>query len=157
MNKLTVICVDDQRDVLEAVARDLQPLESYIDIEQCESAFECEELMDDLDSQGRAIAVVISDHIMPERTGVELLTRIKKDGRFEYTRKLLLTGLATHQDTIRAINQAAIDNYFEKPWVAEVLIEQVKTLLTDFVLNSGMDYEDLMPILDQSKLYRYLK
>ncbi len=61
------------------------------------------------------IALIISDHVMPGKTGVELLTDVSKDGRFGFTRKVLLTGQATHTDTINAINSAGIDRYFEKP------------------------------------------
>lgn len=52
MEKLNIICVDDQREVLSAVLQDLEPLSRWINIEDCESADEALELMDDLDAQG---------------------------------------------------------------------------------------------------------
>lgn len=64
MEKLNIICVDDQREVLSAVLQDLEPLSRWINIEDCESADEALELMDDLDAQGEWVAVVISDHVM---------------------------------------------------------------------------------------------
>jgi two-component system chemotaxis response regulator CheY len=39
---------------------------------------------------------------------------------FKETRKILLTGQANHADTIRAVNEAHIDNYFEKPWIQKI-------------------------------------
>ena len=106
MDKLNLICVDDQREVLSAVLQDLQSLSQWLNIEDCESADEVLELMDELDAEGEMIALIISDHVMPGKTGVELLTEISKDSRFIHTRKVLLTGQATHTDTINAINSA---------------------------------------------------
>lgn len=92
MEKLNLICVDDQREVLSAVLQDLEPLNKWLNIEDCESADEVLELMDELDADGEMIALIISDHVMPGKTGVELLTEISKDSRFVRTRKVLLTG-----------------------------------------------------------------
>ncbi len=66
------------------------------------------------------ITVIVSDHVMPGKTGVELLTDVFHDSRFPNTKKILLTGQATHTDTINAIN-AGIDRYFEKPWQSSLV------------------------------------
>ena len=118
MEKLNLICVDDQREVLSAVVQDLEPLASWLNIEDCESAQEVLDLIDELDAEGEHITVIVSDHVMPGKTGVELLTDVFHDSRFPNTKKILLTGQATHTDTINAINAAGIDRYFEKPWQA---------------------------------------
>ena len=157
MSQLYIICVDDQREVLTTVSRDLQEINKYVTIEECESADETLELIDEIDSTGGHLAVIISDHVMPGKSGVELLKEIHEDSRFTTTKKILLTGLATHQDTITAINQAGIDRYLEKPWNAEELLQNVKSLLTDFILASGIDYEKYMEILDHTTLFNTLK
>lgn len=59
----------------------------FFNVEDCESADEALELMDDLDAEGEFIALVISDHVMPGKTGVELLTEISQDARFVHTKK----------------------------------------------------------------------
>lgn len=94
---------------------------------------------------------------MPGQTGVDFLIDLKKDPRFRDTRTILLTGLATHQDTIRAINQAGIDHYIEKPWKSETLTGFVKELLTHFILDKGMGYEPYLPVLDKSVLFHRLR
>ncbi|GAL34013.1 putative chemotaxis protein CheY [Vibrio maritimus] len=114
MEKLNVICVDDQREVLSAVIQDLEPLSSWLNIEDCESGEEVLDLIEDLDAEGESIAVIVSDHVMPGMTGVELLTELSRDSRFKDTKKVLLTGQATHSDTITAINTAGVSHYFEK-------------------------------------------
>lgn len=82
MEKLNLICVDDQREVLSAVLQDLAPLKTWVNIEECESADEALDLLDELDSEGGYIALVISDHVMPGKNGVELLTDVSHDYRF---------------------------------------------------------------------------
>ncbi len=40
MEKLNLICVDDQRGGISAVLQDLEPLNKWLNIEDCESADE---------------------------------------------------------------------------------------------------------------------
>lgn len=157
MEKLNVICVDDQREVLSAVLQDLEPLHQWLNIEDCESAGEVLELMDELDAEGEMIALIISDHVMPGKIGVELLTEVSQDSRFVRTRKVLLTGQATHTDTINAINSAGIDRYFEKPWQASQLIECVRNLVTQYIFDMGLDYTQYHEHLDQSVVFERLR
>ena len=64
-------------------------------------------------------------------------------------RKFFLTGQATHTDTINAINAAGIDRYFEKPWQASTLVECIRTLVTEYIFDQGLDYTDYQNELDQ--------
>ncbi len=157
MEKLFIICVDDQREVLSTLTQNLTTFEKHFVIEDCETADEAWEVMEEIDAEGDYLALIISDHVMPGKNGVEYLTEVKKDNRFNKTKKILLTGLATHKDTIEAINNAGIDRYLEKPWDGDQLIQIIKKLLTSYVLSIGIDYNDLMDIMDQETLYNSLK
>ncbi|WGV99118.1 response regulator [Vibrio sp. YMD68] len=157
MEKLNLICVDDQREVLSAVLQDLEPLTHWLNIEDCESADEVLELMDELDADGEMVAVLISDHVMPGKTGVELLTEVSLDSRFRHTKKILLTGQATQSDTIEAINVAGINHYFEKPWASDVLISTIRTLVTQYIFEQGLDYTQYQSELDQQVVFSHLR
>ncbi|HHP7240477.1 MAG TPA: response regulator [Cyclobacteriaceae bacterium] len=157
MDKLYIICVDDQREVLSALTEDLEPLEGQILLEECESADEAWDLLDEIDAQGDHAAIIISDHVMPGTSGVEFLSELKKDGRFDKSKKILLTGLATHQDTIKAINQAGLDNYIEKPWNKHELISTIKKLLTIYIISVGLDYSHFSTITDSDTLFTILR
>ncbi|USH03625.1 response regulator [Grimontia kaedaensis] len=157
MEKVNIICVDDQREVLSAVLKDLSPLAAAFHIEDCESADEALELIDELDAEGEHVALIISDHVMPEKTGVELLTEVSLDPRFRFTRKVLLTGQATHADTIEAINSASIERYLEKPWDAEELLSSAKRLVTQYVFDAGLDYREFPDVLDTQVVLDRLK
>ncbi|ABM04081.1 CheY-like chemotaxis protein, response regulator receiver [Psychromonas ingrahamii 37] len=157
MEKINIICVDDEREVLESVSRDLDYFSDMFNIEECESAFECLALLEEFDAQQEYVALIISDHIMPEKSGVELLTEVAMDNRFLGTKKLLLTGLATQADTIEAINNAKLDNFLEKVWDPKQLLQMVKELLTEYIIEKGIDYEEYIEKLDAPTLYRLLK
>ncbi len=158
MTKPAILCVDDQRDVLAALLKDLEPLGKYFDVVDTESADEAMQVLEDFDAAGQPVALVISDHVMPGESGVEFLTTISRQKRFTNTRKLLLTGLATHDDTIRAINDAHIDGYIAKPWEAEELLAQVKQLVTHFIFDKFPDsYPQYQPVLDSDVMFKRLQ
>ena len=157
METLNIICVDDQQEVLDSVMRDLRPLTTHVRLEEASSVADCMQLIEQIDDDGDHVAIVISDQVMPEETGTELLGRITADRRFGKTRKVLLTGQATHADTINAINDGHIDNYIEKPWQPEKLLAVVKRLLTLYVLDAGLDHTEYMPVLDPTTLFTKLR
>ena len=157
MDKINIICVDDQQEVLDSVMRDLRPLTSHVRLEEASSVADCMQLIEQIDEDGDHVAIVISDQVMPEETGTELLGKIAADRRFGKTRKVLLTGQATHADTINAINDGHIDNYVEKPWQQERLLSIVKKLLTLYILDAGLDHTDYMPVLDNETLFKKLR
>ncbi len=147
MEKLFIICVDDQRDVLHSVARDVQTFSDWAIIEECESAAEAADLLEDLATSGKAVALIICDHIMPGTNGVDFLTELATDNRFPHLKKILLTGQATQKDTIEAINNARIDYYLEKPWDTEKLQREVRALLSAYLFDTGlftMEYRSLV-------------
>ncbi|MBR1982456.1 MAG: response regulator [Akkermansia sp.] len=157
METLNIICVDDQQEVLDSVMRDLRPLTPHVRLEEASSVADCLQLIDQIDDDGDHVAIVISDQVMPGETGTELLGKVAADRRFTKTRKVLLTGQATHADTINAINDGHIDNYIEKPWQPEKLLATVKRLLTLYVLDAGLDHTEYMPVLDPTTLFTKLR
>lgn len=156
MSKLKIICVDDQREVLAALRKDLEEFRGAVEIVLCESADEAMDVLEKLARRGKEAALLICDHVMPGTNGVDFLARIDADLRFSRTKKILLTGLASHQDTIAAINKARIDYYIEKPWTREGLGGVVKRFLTQYVIETGLDYTTYALVMDQETLYREL-
>lgn len=157
MKKINILCIDDQREVLAAVQKDLDFFEPIAEVLECESAAEAEEILEELYVKEAPVALIICDHIMPEENGVDFLARLKGDDRYASIRSILLTGLATHEDTIEAINCAHVSHYIEKPWDAQDLIQQVKVLLTRYILGLGDDYAEYQEFLDQPTLLKELR
>ena len=128
MNKPVVICIDDEPIVLESLRRELEEaLENKFDIETAVGGIEALDLVESLLAVGCQIAVVISDYIMPDLKGDEVLRRIHEVS--PNTLKIMLTGQATLEGVTNAINSARLYRYIAKPWSSEELNLTVREAL----------------------------
>ena len=69
-------------------------------------------------------AVIISDFRMPKMDGVEFLTRAQKVS--QDSTRIMLTGQAGFQDTIKAVNEGNISRFLTKPCAPKLLVEAVE-------------------------------
>lgn len=83
-----------------------------------------------LKSQDKKIEVVVSDHIMPNMTGVELCTELKR--RHNLSERILVTGFAELDSVVSAVNDAAIFRYLTKPVKSAQLVAAVKEAAEKF-------------------------
>jgi DNA-binding NarL/FixJ family response regulator len=74
-----------------------------------------------------AVDVVISDEVMPATRGVDLLREVRTSHPAIAT--ALLTGHATLETALRAINEAAVDHMSTKPYTADSLVQTVAAAL----------------------------
>ena len=79
MEKMIIICVDDQREVLATLRKDLILFESHCELIECESTDEVDEVLEEIDSAGKIPALIICDHVMQYFT---------PDIQFEFLRRL---------------------------------------------------------------------
>jgi CheY-like chemotaxis protein len=150
--KPVILCVEDESEVRDAVIRDLSEFEPFFRIEETEDVPEAREVVDALLAAGEPLALILCDHVLPGENGVEFLISLNQREDTQGIRKVLLTGQAGHEDTIRAINQAKLDHYLSKPWGKDELVQTVREQLTEYVLSRE---ESLMPyvqILDGPRL-----
>ncbi|UCC48774.1 MAG: response regulator [Gemmatimonadota bacterium] len=106
--KATILIVDDEEMVTTALRSFLQLATSYR-ILTYTTPREALQAVDD-----EFIDVVIADFLMPEMDGIAFLKAVR-ERRPEATR-ILLTGYADKENAIRAINEAGLYYYLEKPW-----------------------------------------
>jgi len=113
----SILCVDDDEQFLQSLEHFLPPRidqafpRFLVDFEFASSAIQALDLVAELGED--RLAVVVSDQIMPDMKGVELLTRIKHIR--PHAQRVLLTGHAGLDAAIQAINEGALDKYFSKP------------------------------------------
>lgn len=115
MTAPVILAVDDDPQVLAAVRRDLRA--RYRDdyrVLAASSGESAMETMRELKKRGDALAVVISDQRMPGMLGVDLLRSVREI--YPIARRALLTAYSDIAAAVRAINEAHIDHYLEKPW-----------------------------------------
>lgn len=115
MTKPVILTVDDDREVLGAIERDLRRrYRSQYKIIASPSGREALEVATGLKARGTPLAMFLVDQRMPEMTGMQLLGHALK--LFPDARKVLLTAYADVEAAISAINDVGLDHYLMKPW-----------------------------------------
>jgi two-component system chemotaxis response regulator CheY len=152
MNRLIILCIEDEDEVRDAVMRDLEVFEPAFVVEMAEDADDARQATQEIAAAGDRVALVIADHRLPGMQGTDFLIELHHNPATESARKVLLTGQAGHEDTIRAINEAGLDHYITKPWTAEDLHAVVREQLTDYVLDEVDDVLPYVAILDGPRL-----
>jgi diguanylate cyclase (GGDEF)-like protein len=70
-------------------------------------------------------AIVITDWVMPDLTGIELCQRIRADANAGYTYIIILTSNAEKENVVKGLSAGA-DDYLTKPFHREELIARVR-------------------------------
>ncbi|WP_367988724.1 response regulator [Vibrio sp. NTOU-M3] len=153
MSKYLILCVDDEREVLDSVIQDLDEFEAHFSIEAAESVSEAKEIIEEYKNEEIPLALILCDHIMPEQTGISFLIELNQDDATQATRKLLLTGQAGLEDTVEAVNHSSLDFYIAKPWRGDDLRDTVKAQLTQYVINNDPDLMQWAQVLDTEKIF----
>ena len=120
MKKPVIICVDDEPTILDSLEIDLlKAFEDKYLIETAQSGEEALELLSELLAEQYEVPLVISDHIMPNMKGDELLRSVHAIS--PNTLKIMLTGQADLDAVANAINYAKLYRYIPKPWQSDDL------------------------------------
>ncbi len=154
---LTLLCVDDEAVVLDAVVRDLAPFEDAFRIETALSADAARAIVDALPGRGHTLALALCDHLMPGLSGTDFLVALNADPATRPARKLLLTAQAGHEDTIRALNHGGLDHYIAKPWQPDELRAVIREQLTSYVIERQLDPLPYLAVLDTGRLAEALR
>lgn len=102
-----ILLVDDETNVLSALKRSL--FDESLEIVTATRAENALEIMKE-----QPFKVVISDERMIGMQGAEFLAQVKE--RHPHTIRILLTGHATLEAAMKAVNGGEIYRFFSKPW-----------------------------------------
>ena len=115
MPKPVLLAIDDNIEVLKAVARDLRVrYGEHYRVVEASSGSQGLEALQVLKRRNDPVALFLVDQRMPQMTGVEFLEQAID--LFPDAKRVLLTAYADTEAAIRAINRAQIDFYLLKPW-----------------------------------------
>lgn len=106
-DKPHILIVDDEASVRSALRRSLRK-EPYR-VTLAESAGEALQIM-----REDRVDLLITDHLMPQMTGLELLKRVRL--MHPDTARVILTGQAELETVVAAINEGEIFRFLRKPW-----------------------------------------
>src|SRR5262249_13568521 len=115
MIKPIILAVDDDREVLSAVERDLRSqYRAKYRVIASASARDALETATQVKSRNIPIALFLVDQRMPDMTGTQLLVELKKI--YPDATTVLLTAYADIEAAIAAINEVGLNHYLMKPW-----------------------------------------
>ncbi len=120
-----VLCVDDERNILEAYQRSLR---RQVEID---TALGGEEALGRISSHG-PFAVIVSDMRMPGMDGIQFLRRVKES--VPDSVRIMLTGNADMQTAIEAVNEGNIFRFLTKPCSPEVLAKALEAGIEQYRL-----------------------
>jgi response regulator RpfG family c-di-GMP phosphodiesterase len=125
--KVTVLCVDDEKNILNSMKRLLR--KQPCTLLTAESGADALTLINE-----HKVHIVVSDMRMPNMSGAELLEQIAE--KFPDTYRILLTGFADMESTVAAVNKGKIHRYMQKPWDNDELIAAIKDGIESVTLKS---------------------
>ncbi|MDD3484222.1 HD domain-containing phosphohydrolase [Azovibrio restrictus] len=109
MSTPTILCVDDEANILSALRRLFRPT-GYRLLTAPGGA----EALELLTAEQGQVNLVISDMRMPNMDGAQFLARVRQ--QWPGIVRVLLTGYADVDSTVAAINEGQIYRYISKPW-----------------------------------------
>jgi DNA-binding NarL/FixJ family response regulator len=148
-----LLLVDDEPEILESLRRALR--DDGYELLTTTSPVEAMAIL-----AKRHVDVIVSDLRMPDVSGLELVTHVRKN--HPEVVRVLLTGFATLDSALEAINEGAVGRYLTKPWdndelradIQEVVrgIEQSRGTGTsaDAPAHAALDAADLSPRLRET-------
>ena len=150
--RMYILCVEDEPEVLDAIVKDLAEFEDLFPVETARSVSEARTVVARIQEARDALALVLCDHIMPGENGVEFLIELYRDPYTATTRKILLTGQAGLDATVRAVNFANLDFYIGKPWSKDELCAGVKHQMKAYILAHGREVERFASLFGEREL-----
>ncbi len=138
MSKPVIVCVDDEKFVLDSLRTTLSQAvgDDYV-IEIAEDGTDALEVVKELLAEGREVPLVISDYVMPLMRGDELLRHIQIVS--QKTLKIMLTGQANIEGVTNAVNEADLYRFIAKPWNSNQLVQIVRQAVREYFLDKERD------------------
>ncbi|MFC0168677.1 response regulator [Pseudoduganella danionis] len=120
-DKTTILIVEDEPAIVELVTFSLREAGW-----NCVAVQSCGEAWDFL--QTRTPQLILLDWMLPDQTGLRLLTRIRADRHFNEIPVIMLTAKSMEEDKLAGLNNGA-DDYITKPFSPRELLARAKALL----------------------------
>lgn len=118
----SILVVDDEPDIVESL-KDV--LEAHLPGVHVKGAATGKEGLAELRKGG--IDLIVADYRMPGMDGLEFLTKCRKEAPL--VPRILITAFPELDAAVRAINEAAIQNFLTKPIMPETLMQAINAAL----------------------------
>ena len=145
--KPVILTVDDDPQVLQAIARDLrQQYGNRFRIMRADSGKTALDTLEKLKLRNETVALFLADQRMPQMSGVEFLEKGLE--MYPDAKRALLTAYADTDAAINAINRTKVDYYLMKPWdpPQEKLFPVIDDLIDDWMAHFRPPFEGIRVI-----------
>lgn len=122
---MNVLIVEDEVKISELIRIFLQTQFKFNSIITAESAATAIQKC-----QNQEFDLIIIDHIMPGRLGLEFIEKTKNSPKFLNTKYVLISGYLEQTDVLKAIN-LGVKNIVVKPFTRQQIVEQVQSAISD--------------------------
>jgi signal transduction histidine kinase len=138
VNQPVIVCVDDERMILDSLQTELMEAlgDEYL-VEVASGGKDALALVKELLENNYEIPLVISDYIMPDMSGNELLKRLNTI--IPKTLKILLTAQTSTKVVIEAVNHVNLYRYIPKPWETDDLVLTVYEAIESYLKSQLLD------------------
>ena len=120
---LKLLVVDDSSTMRRIIKNTLQRL-GFDDVLEAEHGVEAWQIME----RTPDISVLITDWNMPEMNGLDLVRKVRADGRYDSMPIIMVTTEGGKAEVITAL-KAGVNNYIVKPFTPQVLKEKLEDVL----------------------------
>lgn len=117
-NTIVVLLVDDEPGVLKSLERVFADQDEFAVLTAGNTALARKIL------QENKVSVIISDERMPEESGTDFLATVRE--AYPEIPRIILTGFSDYSATLRAINDAGVFRYLQKPWNNQELLAVIR-------------------------------
>jgi two-component system chemotaxis response regulator CheY len=121
--KTRILVVDDMMTMRKLVSKVCREI-GFTDISEAADGAKAWEA---IQAATPPFGLVISDWNMPNVTGLDLLKKVRSDGRFSKIPFMMVTAEAETDQIVEAV-KAGVNNYVVKPFTAETFTEKLETV-----------------------------
>lgn len=123
-NKPQILLVEDNEDMATYVESILQKHFNIIKADTGKTGLKKLETYPDID-------LIISDVMMPEMDGIQLLEKVREHPIWQNKPFIILTALAETEERVNAL-RIGVDDYITKPFIREELLARVENLIANY-------------------------
>lgn len=123
LQNMNILVVDDEEKIGELIKIFLQSAFPFNSVILAPNVLQASQkcLNQDFD-------LMIIDHVMPGKLGLEYIEMLKTSLRFQKTKIILISGYLEQEDVLKAIN-LGVKNIIVKPFNRQQIISQVEEVL----------------------------
>lgn len=123
---MRVLIVDDMAVMRKVLKKNLTKM-GFSKFEEADDGIPAWEALEKSVAENNNFGLIVCDWNMPGMTGIELLKKIRADGRFK-TMPFLMVTAEGEQDNVMIAIKAGVSNFVIKPFTGEVLEGKIKKI-----------------------------